>query len=167
MSIVRGFAWPTATRWLSALAVLAVLSAAMLAACADSTADSATPAASPAAATASSTVTADVSRAAAPGTPLVATADPSIDAGRLFAANCARCHGGDMKGTADGPSLLDRAYLLIFHPDEEYIRAVLEGVPAHHWEYGDMPRIEGLSRADAIALTAHIRAAQRSAGLLR
>jgi cytochrome c1 len=43
--------------------------------------------------------------------------------------------------------------------------AVRRGVSAHHWRFGDMPPIPGVSDDDAARIVAYIRWAQRQAGI--
>jgi mono/diheme cytochrome c family protein len=43
---------------------------------------------------------------------------------------CARCHGPDAKGTANGPSLLGPTFLHIKGGYSEYVRIITAGVPA-------------------------------------
>ena len=63
----------------------------------------------------------------------------------LFADNCARCHGAMADGTQSGPPLVHRLYEPGHHPDFTFYRAVSKGVIAHHWDFGDMPPVAGLS----------------------
>ena len=44
-------------------------------------------------------------------------------------------------------------------------RAVARGVRAHHWRFGDMPRVEGLTRGDVAAIVAYVRELQRANGI--
>ncbi len=82
----------------------------------------------------------------------------------LFAANCAGCHGADVRGTDLGPSLLSEVYEPGHHADGAFQVAVQRGVRAHHWEFGDMPPIPGLSPDDVATITAFIRDQQRTEG---
>lgn len=50
------------------------------------------------------------------------------------------------------------------HPDESFRSAVTNGVRAHHWDYGPMPMITGLSDAEVTAIIGYIRAAQEREG---
>lgn len=43
--------------------------------------------------------------------------------------------------------------------------AVRNGVRAHHWNFGDMPPVRGLTEADVKAVTAYVRAVQRASGI--
>ncbi len=96
----------------------------------------------------------------------VAAQDPVlIDAGHdLFQANCAECHGADLRGTEDGPSLLSIVYEPGHHADGAFLLAVLRGVPSHHWRFGDMPRVDGVTPDDVTAIVAFVREQQRVEG---
>lgn len=82
----------------------------------------------------------------------------------LYAANCAECHGDALQGTDAGPSFLDRVYEPGHHADGAFLLAVTRGVPAHHWSFGDMPPIEGLSPEDVAAIVAFVRDVQDREG---
>ena len=45
------------------------------------------------------------------------------------------------------------------------MRAVRFGVIAHHWTFGDMPPVEGLSDEQVAAIVDWIRERQRAAGI--
>ena len=94
----------------------------------------------------------------------VASADLAL--GRaVYAAKCASCHGADLRGTPQGPSHLSRVYERSHHGDFAFRSAVLNGARAHHWRFGDMPPVEGLSVADVDAVIAYIRSEQAARGL--
>jgi mono/diheme cytochrome c family protein len=88
--------------------------------------------------------------------------DPALAAAGagLYAAHCAECHGADMRGTDRGPSQLSEVYAPDHHGDGAYLLAVQRGVPAHHWRFGDMPRIDGLTADDVAAIVAYVRQQQ-------
>ena len=84
----------------------------------------------------------------------------------LYQANCASCHGVDLRGTDQGPPHLDPVYLPNHHADITFRLAVANGVRPHHWRFGPMPPIEGLDDEDVTAIIAYVRAQQRAAGML-
>lgn len=90
-----------------------------------------------------------------PQDPALATAGAD-----LYAAHCAECHGADLRGTDRGPSQLSELYAPDHHGDGAYLLAVQRGVPAHHWRFGDMPRIDGLTADDVAAIVAYVRQQQ-------
>ena len=83
-----------------------------------------------------------------------------------FDTNCASCHGQNAAGqNGIAPPLIHKIYEPSHHGDESFQRAVAMGVRAHHWKFGNMPAIEGLTRADVKAITAYVRELQRHNGI--
>ena len=85
----------------------------------------------------------------------------------LYQANCAACHGADLRGTDQGPPHLDPIYLPDHHADLSFRLAIEQGVQPHHWPFGPMPPVEGLDQQDITDVIAYVRDQQREAGLLR
>lgn len=83
----------------------------------------------------------------------------------LFAASCASCHGADLKGTDKGPPMLHKIYEPSHHSDPAFQMAVGRGVRAHHWQFGDMAPVPGLTPDDVAHITAYIRMEQRKVGI--
>jgi mono/diheme cytochrome c family protein len=97
------------------------------------------------------------------------TASAAADTERgaeLWTTNCAVCHGPAGEGTTIGPPLVHEIYEPGHHSDESFQVAVAEGVPQHHWEFGPMPALPGLDRADVADITAYVRELQREAGII-
>lgn len=96
----------------------------------------------------------------------IAPQDPILVAtgADLYRASCASCHGVDMRGTDEGPSLLSEIYEPGHHADISFLFAVQRGVQAHHWSFGDMEPIEGLSEQEVAAIVAFVRDAQLREG---
>ena len=63
------------------------------------------------------------------------------------------------------PPLFHKIYEPSHHADESFQRAVSLGVRAHHWPFGNMPAIEGLTRGDVTMIIAYIRELQRANGI--
>lgn len=84
---------------------------------------------------------------------------------RTFNAACARCHGQHGVGTKDGPPLVHVYYEPNHHSDEAFRRAVRFGVQPHHWNFGPMQPVEGLSDSAVVAVTSYIRWLQRQGGI--
>ncbi|MEX4010693.1 c-type cytochrome [Neoaquamicrobium sediminum] len=80
-----------------------------------------------------------------------------------FDANCASCHGPNGSGR-DGlaPPLIHKIYEPSHHSDMAFTLAVRQGVRAHHWRFGSMAPIEGVSDASIEAITTYIRELQRA-----
>ncbi|MDY7100615.1 MAG: cytochrome c [Actinomycetota bacterium] len=82
----------------------------------------------------------------------------------LYAENCASCHGADLTGTDEGPSHLSVVYEPGHHPDDSFRSAIANGVRQHHWAFGDMPPVEGLSDDEVDEIIAFVRAQQEERG---
>lgn len=82
-----------------------------------------------------------------------------------FNANCSVCHGKQGTGTAQGPPLVHKIYEPNHHGDAAFQRAAANGVRAHHWEFGNMPKIESVTPADVDHITQYIRWLQKQAGI--
>lgn len=87
------------------------------------------------------------------------------DGKRLFDTSCARCHGVHAAGTGRGPSFLSKIYEPSHHGDEAFLLAAKRGVSAHHWGFGNMPPIPGVSDDDVAKIIGYVRWAQRVAGI--
>ncbi len=83
-----------------------------------------------------------------------------------FNAHCARCHGERAGGTAQGPPLVHKIYEPNHHGDPAFQRAAANGVRAHHWKFGDMPKIEGVTPEDVQQIIHYVRWLQRQAGIM-
>lgn len=83
----------------------------------------------------------------------------------LFAAQCAVCHGTDLRGSDKGPPMLHKVYEPSHHSDAAFQFAVKNGVRAHHWKFGDMPPVPGLTPDDTAHIIAFIRMEQRKVGI--
>ncbi|MDZ4857221.1 MAG: cytochrome c [Nitrospirota bacterium] len=82
-----------------------------------------------------------------------------------FNANCAACHGKQAAGTDHGPPLVHKVYEPNHHGDEAFKRAAANGVKAHHWEFGNMPKIDTVTPADVDQIVKYVRWQQRQAGI--
>ena len=85
---------------------------------------------------------------------------------RGFEAKCVACHGVNAAGQ-DGvaPPLVHIIYEPNHHGDEAFQRAAAEGVRGHHWPFGNMPPVEGVTRGDVAMIIAYIRELQRANGI--
>lgn len=114
----------------------------------------------------------DVARTApSEGGAMVAIQMPPIDGNaaigqRIFENACVACHGTNAAGVEGvGPPLIHVIYEPSHHADESFQRAVANGVRSHHWRFGDMPPVEGLTRGDIAMVIAYIREIQRANGI--
>ena len=91
---------------------------------------------------------------------------PNVAQGkRLFEKHCASCHGLDLKGSDKGPPFLHPVYEPSHHSDAAFQMAVKNGSRAHHWRFGDMPPVAGVSPDDVAHITAYVRQVQRQNGI--
>jgi cytochrome c len=85
---------------------------------------------------------------------------------RAFEAKCVACHGVNAAGQVGvAPPLVHKIYEPSHHGDESFQRAVSLGVRAHHWRFGNMPAVEGLTRGDVAMVATYIRELQRANGI--
>jgi len=83
-----------------------------------------------------------------------------------FEVKCVSCHGTNAAGQAGvAPPLVHIIYKQNHHGDESFQRAAALGVRAHHWSFGNMPAVEGLTRADVKMIVVYIRELQRANGI--
>jgi mono/diheme cytochrome c family protein len=106
-------------------------------------------------------------RASTAGDP-AAAASPTESQDRgatLFASKCASCHGPNATGGDKGPPLLHRTYEPSHHGDDAFYRAVRQGVKSHHWSFGDMPPVAGVTDDEIAQIISYIRAGQAAIGI--
>ncbi|EEE35908.1 cytochrome c, class I [Rhodobacteraceae bacterium KLH11] len=102
---------------------------------------------------------------------MVAIQMPSIEGNgaigqRIFENACAACHGSNAVGIEGaGPPLIHVIYESSHHADESFQRAVALGVRSHHWRFGDMPPVEGVTRGDVAMVIDYVREIQRANGI--
>ena len=101
-------------------------------------------------------------RASAMGTAL---SNMAREGEALFNANCSVCHGVNASGTRQGPPLMDRIYHPGHHADFSIRNAVNQGVPQHHWGFGNMPPVAGVSSDDVEKIICYVREMQRADGI--
>ena len=87
------------------------------------------------------------------------------DGRALYGQACSVCHGQALEGTNAGPTFLNRIYASGHHADISFMFAIERGVRAHHWNFGNMAPVEGLSQEQVLAIIAFIREEQRAAGI--
>ena len=75
----------------------------------------------------------------------------------LYEMNCSSCHGENLNGSDKGPPLLHAFYKPSHHGDGAFYRAALKGVRAHHWDFGDMPPVKGMTEKKLKNIVPYIR----------
>lgn len=83
----------------------------------------------------------------------------------LFTANCAECHGPTAGGSSQGPPLVDKIYEPGHHADFSFHVAVSQGSPQHHWHFGDMEPVPGLSPDEVDRIVCYVRELQYANGI--
>lgn len=83
-----------------------------------------------------------------------------------YEAKCQSCHGVNAAGQEGvAPPFVHKIYEPSHHGDMAFHLAVQQGVRAHHWPFGNMPPIDGLSVVDVNNIIAYVRALQRANGI--
>ncbi len=98
-------------------------------------------------------------------TPAPAAPSEFSEGEQLFNNNCAGCHGKGAKGTDRGPTFISKIYEPSHHGDGAFHMAVKRGVRAHHWNFGNMPKINGVSEEEVTKIIGYIRWIQRENGI--
>ena len=97
---------------------------------------------------------------------IAATSPPEVAAGKtLFEQNCSICHGPAGDGTTQGPPLVHIIYEPNHHADVAFLLAARNGVQAHHWRFGDMPPVPGVTDEIVLEIVGYIRWLQRQVGI--
>ena len=91
----------------------------------------------------------------------------NAEIGKLaFEAKCADCHGTNAAGQEGvAPPLVHKIYEPSHHGDGSFLLAAKNGVRAHHWRFGDMPPVEGITDGDVKMIVAYVRELQRANGI--
>ena len=84
----------------------------------------------------------------------------------LFNRSCADCHGKNAAGQ-DGiaPPLIHRIYEPSHHGDASFHLAAKNGARAHHWQFGNMPPVEGITDPELDKIVFYVREVQRANGI--
>lgn len=102
------------------------------------------------------------------GAPLVAVIVPELSAAaqagkKQFEVSCVACHGANAAGKEGvAPPLVHIIYETNHHGDNSFYQAVRYGVRAHHWRFGNMPAIEGVSQSQVADIIIYVRELQRA-----
>ena len=85
---------------------------------------------------------------------------------RIFEAKCAECHGANAAGqNGVAPPLVHKTYEPSHHGDASFLLAAKNGVRSHHWRFGNMPPVKGMTDADVKMVVAYVRELQRANGI--
>ncbi|MGR3757147.1 MAG: c-type cytochrome [Tranquillimonas sp.] len=98
---------------------------------------------------------------------LPAQLSPEAEMGkRAFEAKCAACHGQNAAGqNGVAPPLVHKIYEPNHHGDDAFLRAAKTGVQSHHWNFGNMPPIQGLTDGDVKYIARYVRELQKENGI--
>ena len=91
--------------------------------------------------------------------------DVALQGAELFTANCSECHGPSAGGSSQGPPLVHKIYEPGHHADFSFVRAVEVGSAQHHWNFGDMEPVPGLSDEDVDRIICYVRELQYANGI--
>jgi mono/diheme cytochrome c family protein len=91
---------------------------------------------------------------------------PEAEAGQAaFGEHCSACHGPTAGGTGKGPPLVHPLYVESHHGDAAFFLAARQGARAHHWDFGDMDPVPGVTDEELEAIVVYVRELQRANGL--
>ena len=77
---------------------------------------------------------------------------------------CASCHGINAAGTEKGPPFLHAYYNAGHHGDAAFENATIWGARAHHWPFGDMEPVEGITEVEIRDVIKYVRELQAANG---
>ena len=84
-----------------------------------------------------------------------------------FGRYCAECHGKNGEGAPEkGPPLIHIYYEPGHHGDTAFVAAVRQGARGHHWSFGDMKPVEGVSDRELTQIILFVREVQRANGIM-
>jgi mono/diheme cytochrome c family protein len=75
----------------------------------------------------------------------------------LYEKYCSSCHGLQLDGSDKGPPLVHPYYKPSHHGDKAFYRAALSGVKQHHWNFGDMPPVAGMTPGKMDSVLPYVR----------
>lgn len=91
--------------------------------------------------------------------------EPAARGKMAFDRTCAACHGANAAGSSKGPPLVHDIYNPGHHADMSFVLAAKQGVPAHHWRFGNMPPQPGASNAELQDIIRYVRELQVANGI--
>ena len=100
-----------------------------------------------------------------PAVVVPALSEQAVAGQQVFNTTCVLCHGVNAAGTNQGPPLVHKIYEPGHHADFAFRNAVSNGVPAHHWNFGDMVPVPGVSEEEVEDIICYVRELQRANGI--
>ena len=91
--------------------------------------------------------------------------EPAHRGATVFGAKCAQCHGPNAQGTSEGPPLVHIIYEPGHHSDVSFLLAVRQGTRQHHWNFGAMDPVEGVSDQQVQDIVCYVRELQYANGI--
>jgi mono/diheme cytochrome c family protein len=83
---------------------------------------------------------------------------PEVHRGEVvFNTFCMSCHGRHGRGEGLGPALLDTLFAPSRVSEEAFYQAIKQGVSQTHYDYGAMPPVKPVGRADATEVFRYVR----------
>tara|TARA_R110000751_G_C13791426_1_gene482163 strand:+ start:1889 stop:2308 length:420 start_codon:yes stop_codon:yes gene_type:complete len=96
--------------------------------------------------------------------PVLSNAEKAGEA--AYNKNCASCHGINAAGKEGlAPPLVHRIYEPNHHGDMSFVLAAKQGTRQHHWRYGNMPPVRGVSDGEIANIIAYVRRLQSANGI--
>lgn len=89
----------------------------------------------------------------------------ALEGEKVFSKNCSVCHGKNAAGSDKGPPLVHKIYEPNHHADGSIYIAVKRGVRKHHWPFGNMPPVPGVTDQQIATIVSYIRTLQRENGI--
>lgn len=91
---------------------------------------------------------------------------PRLNLGKMnYDGYCSECHGINTAGTDKGPTFLHRVYHPGHHGDGAFMLAPKQGAKAHHWKFGDMKPVDGVTDEQLSSILDYVRAVQKANGI--
>ncbi|MDF0596886.1 c-type cytochrome [Psychromarinibacter halotolerans] len=108
----------------------------------------------------------------AEGAPIVEVSLPEELSGNarlgksIFEVKCSSCHGRNAAGQKGvAPPLVHKIYEPNHRSDMAFVAAAQNGVRSHHWGFGNMPPLEGITAREVKMVVAYVRELQRANGI--
>ncbi|MBL6432163.1 MAG: cytochrome c [Alphaproteobacteria bacterium] len=89
----------------------------------------------------------------------------AAEGAEIFSANCASCHGANAEGRAGRAAAGACDLRTGHHADGAFFLAVAQRVRQHHWTFGNMSPVAGVSPDEIARIVAYVRTLQRANGI--